>query len=93
MENETPNWMPKHLDSPYQISNFEIEEVIVVILPMCLFLIFKEHYWLFVSMIGYFLIKKMKEKFPKGVLFNLLYIWGILDLEGYPPGQAKEFLE
>lgn len=57
------------------------------------FLMFKHKIWLLVSVVGYYLIVKIKEKYPKGILFNIAYAVGLLDLDGYPPGLTKEFIE
>lgn len=86
-------WMPKHLKSSRQISSFEIEEFFTFIGGILAFLMFKHKLWLLAAVVGYYIVVKIKEKYPKGILFNIAYVSGLLDLEGYPPGLTKEFIE
>lgn len=90
---EEGKWIPRYLKTSMQLMNFEIEELAVFVLGCCLFLIFKAKIWLLFAFGGYFVVKKIKQKFPNGVLFNWAYVLGMLDLEGLPPGLSKEFRE
>jgi hypothetical protein len=92
-ENANSKWMPRYLKCSIQLMNFEIEELSVFVMSCCLFLILKSKWWILIAFLGYYAVKKIKAKYPNGILYNWAYVTGVLEMEGLPPGLSKEFIE
>ncbi|MDY0300517.1 MAG: type IV conjugative transfer system protein TraL [Trichlorobacter sp.] len=83
---------PKYLSSPLHILWWEIDEVAIIMMCLCMCLLFGNIWWilLFVLPVVYSQLKKRAEK---GFLKHLLYQLGLVKIDGYPHYYEQEFYE
>jgi type IV conjugative transfer system protein TraL len=87
-------WIPRSLNDPPSFLWWDLN----IALPPIIILfvgIFSGHPFSAGSVVGlyFYVVRKYKEKLPKGFIFNILYAIGYLNLRGYPLYAQRRFWE
>jgi type IV conjugative transfer system protein TraL len=86
-------WIPKYLTSSAQFLFWEQEEFLPILLGFVLAVLYHCLYPIAAGFALSFVIGGYKKKAPKGFLSHLFYIMGVTDMQGFPVGLSRRFLE
>ena len=85
-------YCPHYLHRPLQVLWWEVDEFVIVIISLMLALMFGYVFWVMLVLVPYG-YSKFKKSYPRGFLFHLLWILGLIDFKHYPTYFEKEFRE
>lgn len=82
----------QYLSSPIQVLWFEADDIGIIFFCFTVSMVFGGFSWL-VALLGPFLYRRCKTKYPKSFLKHMLYFSGLKSLKGYPNSFANHFQE
>jgi conjugal transfer pilus assembly protein TraL len=86
--------IPRYIDDPPSFLFWEIDEVIVISLFVCVGILAR--ILTIMLILGYFvskILKKVKQTKSEGFFLHVLYWHGFLTLKGCPPSYKRRFIE
>jgi hypothetical protein len=92
MSESTQRPFPQYLSAPFQILWYESDELALFMCFLVLALMYGTLFWLLLPA-GPYAYSRIKRKKPRGFLFHLLYMAGLVRMRNYPSYFEKEFAE
>jgi type IV conjugative transfer system protein TraL len=86
-------WIPKYLTSSPQFLFWEQEEFLPILAGFVLAVLYHCFQPIVVGCAVSFVVKAYKKRAPKGFLNHLSYVAGLMDLQGFPVGLSRRFVE
>lgn len=83
---------PQYLSCGIQMLWWEQDEVVVLMVCLCLALFIGGYMWLTLAICPA-VYGRLKKNYPKGFLKHYGYSLGLMRLEGYPTAYEKHFVE
>ncbi len=92
LENKGNGRIPRYLDAPITILIWDVD----TFLPAFVFIllgVFTRHMLLFwgLAFVYAWGLTKYQQKFPRGIMSNIMHRYGIFTYKGYPDGYIKKF--
>jgi len=83
---------PQYLSNPIQVLWFESDELAVIVFCFILAMLYGDLFWLLLF-VGPYTYSRTKKAKPRGYLFHLLYMIGLIKMRGYPDYFEQSFHE
>lgn len=84
--------MPQFLHLPIQVMWFDANELTFLALLYMLCSLLGGWAWLLMLLLPYPVLKYKRSQ-QRGFFLQILYILGVMDIQGYPDASAKQFRE